>query len=206
MHSLAETRTWDPVERKAAYILAGIAAGEFVWVYFNIVGRQAKFWRYIGASTPTQPGAVGWMLALAVVAIFVLYSFRIPSVRQTLFDVSRLKLLGLLVACGAALCEETIFRKWLMDSLQTRGSSIVVQILASSLLFGLLHGMWGFMGRNVKAAIGAIAATSILGALLALVYVASHRVLIPCVIAHFLIDAFIEPGLVLGGLRGEMGR
>lgn len=92
-----------------------------------------------------------------------------------------------------------------MESLQGREFSVLVQILASALTFGLLHGIWGFMGRNIKAAVGAIIATSILGALLALVYVASHRVLISCVVAHFLIDAFIEPGLVLGGLRGEMG-
>ena len=172
----------------------------------QFVGREANFWRYIGASSPLRAGVWGWLLGLAVAAAFVLYSIRIPSVRDTLFRISRLKLLGLLVACGASLCEEAIFRKWLMDCLQSRGFIVPVQILASALTFGLLHGIWGLMGRNVKAALGAIAATSILGALLALVYLASHRVLIPCVIAHFLVDAFIEPGLVLGGLRGEMGR
>ena len=205
-HAKTESAGWEAVERKAAYILTGIAAGEFVWVYFNFVGRQAKFWRYIGASSPARAGIFGWLLGLAVAAAFVLYSLRIPSVRETLFEISRLKLLGLLVACGASLCEEAIFRKWLMDTLQARGFSLLVQIVASALTFGLLHGIWGLMGRNVKAALGAIAATSILGALLAAVYLASHRVLFPCVVAHFLIDAFIEPGLVLGGLRGEMGR
>jgi hypothetical protein len=29
--------------------------------------------------------------------------------------------------------------------------------------------------------------------------------LLPCVLTHFLIDAFVEPGLVLAGIRGEMG-
>ena len=28
----------------------------------------------------------------------------------------------------------------------------------------------------------------------------------PCVVAHFLINLFIEPGLVLATVRGEMGR
>jgi membrane protease YdiL (CAAX protease family) len=60
------------------------------------------------------------------------------------------------------------------------------------------------MGGRIAIAIGAMVATTVLGALLALVYVASHRLLAPCILAHFLIDAFTEPGLVLAGLRGQM--
>lgn len=199
-------RRWTLIERKAAYILAGIAACESIWVYFNIIGNSGRFWRYIGTSNPQQAGILGWVLSLTVATVFVLYSIRIPSVRNTIFDISRLKLLGILVACGASLCEESVFRKWIMDGLRVHGLSPLAQIAASALAFGLVHGIWGFMGRNFKAAFGAICATGILGGLLAAVYLASHRILLPCVVAHFLIDAFSEPGLVLGGLRGEMSR
>jgi hypothetical protein len=49
-----------------------------------------------------------------------------------------------------------------------------------------------------------MAATSVLGFMLAVVYVSSHRILAPCIVSHFLINVFIEPGLVLAGFRGEM--
>ena len=197
---------WSLIEWKAAYLLAGIAACEGIWVYCNIIGRAVRFWHYVGFFTPARAGILGWALSLVVAAAFVLYSRHLPSVRQTLFRVSRLKLLGLAVACGASLCEEVIFRKVLLDSFQSRGISVLVQIAASALAFGLAHGIWGLLRGSFRAAIGAISATSILGALLAVVYLASHRVLLPCLVAHFLIDALVEPGLVLGGLRGEMGR
>jgi hypothetical protein len=41
---------------------------------------------------------------------------------------------------------------------------------------------------------------------LAIVYLVAGRNVAPCVAAHFLINAFIEPGLVLAAVRGEMGR
>ena len=46
----------------------------------------------------------------------------------------------------------------------------------------------------------------ILGLMLALVYVASHRILAPCIVAHFITNLLIEPGLVLAAVRGEMAR
>lgn len=197
---------WSPTERKAALILAGIAAGEAVWVYFTVAGRPRRFASYIGLFAPGAPGVAGWTSALAVAAVFLLYCARIPAVRETLFQVSRLKMLGLLVACGAALCEETVFRKFLMDALQSRGHSLILQVAASAFAFGLLHGIWGLMSRRLTIFLGAMTATSLLGALLAGVYVVSHRWLLPCIVAHFLVDAFAEPGLVLAGLRGDMGR
>jgi hypothetical protein len=115
----------------------------------------------------------------------------------------RVKLLRLLVTCGAALCGESIFRKWLMDTLQAHGSSVAMQLAASAVTVGALHGIWALMGRNLWAGVGVVTATTILGACLATVYVASTRILLPCIVAHFLIDAAIEPGLVLGGLQAR---
>jgi membrane protease YdiL (CAAX protease family) len=117
-----------------------------------------------------------------------------------------LKLLGFLVAVAAGFCEEVIFRKWLMDLMRNHGFHLAVQITASALLFGLAHGVWGLFRGSIRAAAGAVTATSILGFMLAIVYLLSHRIVAPCVLAHFLINLFIEPGLVLAAVRGEMGR
>jgi len=40
--------------------------------------------------------------------------------------------------------------------------------------------------------------------MLAVVYVVSHRIPALCIVSHFLINLFIEPGLVLAAV-GEMG-
>jgi membrane protease YdiL (CAAX protease family) len=197
---------WTPVERKAAFILGGIAACESVWVVVNMAGRAARFWRYTGFTAPGLPGAIGWTAGLVLAAAFVAYAARLPSVRQTLVSISMLKLLGVAVAFSASLCEESVFRKLLMNSMSAHGYSVLLQVVASALAFGVVHGIWGIMGGNLRAAVGAIVATGTLGALLACVFLASHRNLAPCVVAHFLIDALAEPGLVLAGLRGEMGR
>lgn len=83
---------------------------------------------------------------------------------------------------------------------------VVVQVLGSGLLFGVLHGVWGLMGRSLRAAIGATLATGFLGMMLAVVFIAAGRSLAPCIVAHFVINALIEPGLVLAATRGEMTR
>jgi hypothetical protein len=195
---------WTRTDRKAAAVLAAIACGEGVWAYFQVLPHPARFWHFIGLHDLARAGSLAWVLSLGVAAVFVLYSSKIPAVRETLFTASRLKALGLVVACGASLCEETIIRKIIMDAIQSRGHSVLLQVAVSALAFGLLHSIWGLMGGRIAIAIGAMVATTILGALLALVYVASHRLLAPCILAHFLIDAFTEPGLVLAGLRGQM--
>jgi len=149
---------------------------------------------------------IGWALALGVAVGFVLCALRLPSVREHLFRFSRLKLLALTLALGAGLCEECIFRKLLMDSLQANGSGIATQIMVSGLVFGLAHGIWGLFRGSVAAGMGATLTTGALGLELAIVYVASHRILAPAILSHFLINALAEPCLVLAAVRGEMGR
>jgi len=68
----------------------------------------------------------------------------------------------------------------------------------------LARGVWGLIRGSIRASTGAIAATSVLGFMLAVVYVVSHRIPALCIVSHFLINLFIEPGLVLAAV-GEMG-
>jgi membrane protease YdiL (CAAX protease family) len=194
-------------DRKAAWILFIIAVIEGSWVLLNLHVNGVRFFRYLGFIPHIGGTALGWSLAFIVSALFVGLAARLPSVRENLFRISWLKLLGLAVAISAGILEEVVFRRWLMNHLQDRHhAGVMLQIIISGLAFGLAHGVWGLMGKSVRAAIGATVATGILGIGLAIVFVASGRNLAPCIVAHFLINLLIEPGLVLAATRGEMQR
>ena len=195
----------DRNERKAAMILIGIATTEGTWVAANLWAGTARFLAYTGFSPGGAP-LLGWVLALMTAAMFTAFAARLPSVRANLLTPSLLKLLGLAVAVSAGFCEEAIFRKLLMDGMQHAGYAALLQVLASGLAFGLVHGVWGFFRGSLAAGIGATLATGALGAALAVVYLMSDRVLAPCVVAHVVINALAEPGLVLAAVRGEMSR
>ncbi|HEY8048216.1 MAG TPA: CPBP family intramembrane glutamic endopeptidase, partial [Ramlibacter sp.] len=79
----------------------------------------------------------------------------------------------------------------------------LTQVVGSALAFGAAHAVWGLFGRSLRAAAGAMIATGLLGAGFAVVYLLSGRNLMPCIAAHFGIDALLEPGLVLAATRGE---
>jgi membrane protease YdiL (CAAX protease family) len=63
--------------------------------------------------------------------------------------------------------------------------------------------MWGL--KNMKAGVNAFISTSILGAALAIVYLVSGRSLAPCIVAHFIITALIEPGLLIAAKNDTLG-
>lgn len=190
-------------EKRAAIILAVIAGIEGLWCVANARDPR-KFLAYMGFSGAAAP-LTGWVVAAVVFVAFTALAARLPSVRANLVRPSRLKLLGLAVAITACFLEEAVFRKVLMDALQRGGYSVVLQILASGLFFGAAHGVWGAFRGSMSAAVGATIATGALGVGLAVAYIASDRILAPVVVAHFLINAFAEPGLVLAAVRGEMG-
>src|SRR5438270_959397 len=176
-------------ERKSAIILALIAAIEGAWVLLNFYVNGPRFFKYLGFVPNVGGTPLGWVLALIVSALYIAAAARLPSVRQNLFRISWLKLLGIAVAISAGILEEVVFRRWIMNYLQDRHHAwIVVQIMISGLAFGLAHGVWGLMGKSFRAAIGATVATAILGIGLAIVFVASGRNLAPCILAHFFIN------------------
>jgi membrane protease YdiL (CAAX protease family) len=146
-----------------------------------------------------------WLFALAIALVYCAYARRLPSVRATLFAPSLLKFVAVLAAVAAALCEEGVFRKMLMNALNAHGVGIAVQIALSALAFGAVHSIWGLLKGSLRAALAAMAATGVLGLALAIVFASDGRNVWPCVIAHFIVTATIEPGLVLAALRGEMG-
>lgn len=192
--------------RKSAIILGSLAAIECGWVALNLQVNGWKFVRYLGFAPGLGGNPVGWLAAMLAVVLFVACSLRLPSVRENLFRPSWLKLLAIAVAIGAGILEEVMFRRWTMNWLLDRGFGAFVQVLGAGLLFGATHAIWGLMGKSVRAAVGAMLATSLLGAMLGVVFLLSDRSVAPCVAAHFLINLLIEPGLVLAATRGEMAR
>ncbi|HZR25978.1 MAG TPA: CPBP family intramembrane glutamic endopeptidase [Vicinamibacterales bacterium] len=194
-------------ERRAAVILASIAVAEGLWVVGNLqAAGYAQFARFLGFRD-VHATMAGWTAAIITFLAFTGYALtQFRSVRENALAWSFLKVLGIVVAVTAALCEEGLFRKALMDRLATDQYGVALQIAASAFVFGALHGVWGLFRGSIVAAIGATVATGVLGLALAIVYVISHRVLAPCVVAHFLINLVVEPGLMLAAVRGEMSR
>jgi membrane protease YdiL (CAAX protease family) len=193
-------------QRIAAWILAVIAVTEGSWIVANLFPSPGRLLSYLGFGPAATAGWLGWAAAALVAATYVWVSAdRLPAVRENLLRPTLLKALAVVAALTAGVLEEVVFRKWLMDALQRHEMGALGQVLLSGLAFGLAHGVWGLMGRSLRAASGATIATGLLGAALALVYLLSGRNLAPCVAAHVLISALIEPGLVLAATRGEMG-
>ncbi len=193
------------VEKKAALILAGFTLVEGAIVILGFLGAPAKFMAYIGFAAGRHGAPLSWLLALLVTGAFVAFSLRLPSVRENLFKPSRLKLLALPMALFAGILEESVFRSTLMNIMEHHGAGVAMQILVSGFAFGLAHGIWGLFGKSLRATLGATVVTGVLGSALAVVYLVAGRQLMPCIAAHFLIDALIEPGIMLAACRGEMG-
>jgi membrane protease YdiL (CAAX protease family) len=192
-------------ERKSGIILGLITAVEAGWVLMNLQVSGWRFIRYLGFAPGMTGNLAGWIAALLATVIFVALALRLPSVRENLFRPSLLKLLAIALAISAGILEEVMFRRWTMNWLMAHGYGPIVQVLGAGLFFGAIHGIWGLMGKSFRAAIGATVATGFLGVMLAIVFLLSGRSLAPCIVAHFLINLLIEPGLVLAATRGEMG-
>jgi len=148
-----------------------------------------------------------WLFALVLVAVYAGYaSFGFLKNSPMLTDWSAFRVLSALsVGITAGFCEETLFRGFVMREAQAGGAPVWLQILLSGLLFGLAHVGWGSLGGtafNPGAAIGSAISTGVLGLVLAGIYVAGRRSLMPVVAAHTAIDMIIEPWLVLFALSG----
>jgi hypothetical protein len=194
-----------PAERKALFIFLGVTLTEACW-FFSFWGAEPSYVaRWFGLYQLGGVAWAAWACAAAVAFAYSYYARRLPSVRLTMFRLDPLKCAAIFLAVAAALCEEGVFRKTIMDVLQHHGAGAVLQVLVSGLSFGLAHAVWGLAKGSLRAATAAMVATSIMGTALALVYLLAGRNVWPCVASHFLITATIEPGLVLSALRGEMG-
>jgi hypothetical protein len=191
-------------ENKTWIILAAITSAELTPLVWLAKPNVSHFLHALGfgGSHPGTP--LGWALALLFAAVFAgATASRSPFIREHLLQLTLMKLFVLLVmAPVTGAFEEFYFRRVLMDTLAHHGSNIGLQILASAVVFGLVHGIWGLFSRTFRVAAGAIVATTLLGLLMAIVYIAAGRSVGPCIVSHALINAVLEPGLILAAVSG----
>ncbi|WP_231889775.1 CPBP family intramembrane glutamic endopeptidase [Oceanobacillus sp. Castelsardo] len=145
-----------------------------------------------------------WILTIIIAMGYIMYTAKVvPFVRDHLFTFSWLKVIGIWAAFVSSIVEEILFRQVLMDWLMSLDYSIFIQVLASALIFGVAHGAWVFLRGELKIALPVILSTTILGALLAILYIIADRNILAPIIAHILINLFIEPWLILSAVTGK---
>ena len=188
----------------------------FLWLMLGVVAlvMRARGGRLADLGFNRRGAVAGW-IAAAIVCALQSAMFIVGPIGHApwLSDWSALRIASaVMVAVSAGVCEETIFRGFIMTQAKQAGLPLWAQILASALLFGAAHAGWGFLEghANLPAVIGAMVSTAILGGMLAVAYALARRSLWPVIVAHGLIDLIAEPWLMLfalgGGFSGHMGK
>jgi uncharacterized protein len=187
--SVAPSHVIDPASaRKAAIFLCvfAVVEGGFIVAYPHV-------WLGAAFAKAASASLLGWVLAALVTIGFIVYSVAtLPLLRSLLPLATPFRLLSPLIAVPSGILEEVFFRTGLMNAFSHQ--SVVLQIAISGVAFGLVHAFWGIRG-GFAAVRGAVGSTTVLGLALATVYVASGRVVLPCVVAHFAINLVLEPWL-----------
>lgn len=179
-------------EVRVGMLLAGVAAVEFGGL---LAVRSRGPVAGLGRTAPRHAFAIAGLIAAGYIGLTLTGN---PAVGAAAGHLTPLKLVAVLAALVGGLFEEALFRGVLMDRLSAAGRSPALQVLVSGLVFGALH-FYAFAG--LPAAVMAQAATTVLGWALATLYLVSRRSLWPCIVAHFLIDAALEPALLLSLVR-----
>jgi hypothetical protein len=162
--------------------LRGLRLADIGW------GRRGAIW--------------GWILAAGLVAVFTAGSFHGPflDARRWLSDWSAFRIVtAVAIGFTAGICEETMFRGFVMSQAKAGGAPVWMQILLSGVLFGAAHfGIGGMSGHfDLAGAAGASISTTIFGCLFALVYLAARRSLMPGIAGHGLFAFISEPWTLL---------
>jgi membrane protease YdiL (CAAX protease family) len=188
------------------WILLGISSSMSILLVIWIAKSPVFFYNKIGINEQALTIPYAWILSLLIAVGYIWYTFKsVPFVRQMHKEFSSLKLIGIWAALASGIIEEIFFRKMLMDWCLSMGHGGTVQVIATSLAFGIAHGLWVLFRGELKIALPVILSTAALGALLGILYIASERNLLPCIAAHTLINLIIEPWLILSAVSGKMG-
>lgn len=157
-----------------------------------------------------QPSAIwGWLLALGLVAFLAWSAFAGGPNRKTIYAIDartwltdwsfyRISL-ALGVAITAGICEETIFRGFVMNALRDAGAPLIAQIALSGLLFGLAHLSTATVGGkfDLVGGFSAVASTTVFGILFAIAFVLGGRSLTPVIVAHGIFGFIFEPWMII---------
>lgn len=186
-------------EKITAWVLTGVSASLTAVIVWWTWGRSEKFLERIGFTDNIWHMPMVWALAIIIALAYITYAaWAVPTVRQNLFTMSRLKLIGIWAAIVSGIVEEIVFRHFLMDGLMNAGAGVGVQIALSALAFGVAHAAWVVLSGEWKTTFYTVTSTVALGALLAWLYILSDRSTLPAIAAHVIINLGMEPWLMLG--------
>ena len=108
------------------------------------------------------------------------------------------------MSVAAAIVEEAFFRRFVMGRVAGAGGGPVLEILASGVVFGCAHIIWGVVTGHWRTGLRVAAMTGTLGLALGVVFLLSDRLLPPVIVSHFLIDLVIHPASILAAFGGYM--
>jgi membrane protease YdiL (CAAX protease family) len=101
---------------------------------------------------------------------------------------------ALTLGITAGVCEEVLFRAFLMTEFARAGYGKAMQTIIPGLAFGLAHA--GYLNQGFLVWLGIVVPTAFLGMMWGLAYLLGRRSLIPVMVAHFLNDATALPWIV----------
>tara|TARA_R110002072_G_scaffold38314_8_gene110941 strand:+ start:836 stop:1477 length:642 start_codon:yes stop_codon:yes gene_type:complete len=192
---------------KERWITAAILLGATAVMMFPLImswsGRNIPMVQELGLARGTWAPLHAWIAALLFAGAYIAYTFRVlPFVREQQREVSLFKLIGVAAAFASGIMEEVVFRRWLMDTVQSYGIGSAGQVLLSGVIFGLFHLVWHAFSADRRFSLYGAASTVVAGAALAVIYLLGGRNLGPCIAAHVLINLVVEPWLVLAAVSG----
>ena len=196
---MPNVRSMRASDRTALRILCCITIAELVPIVPRLAGIPFGFVG-LGHALARPASLAGWVLGALVAAAYVGAALRDPLIRANARTGGALKAAGIALAVSSGITEEAFFRAMVMNAYAAAGRNVVTQIIASAVIFGLAHAVWGLLGGR-RTALSAMAWTTALGAGLAFVYLAGGRALLPCVVAHAAIYLILEPALVMSALQ-----
>jgi len=190
---------------KTGWILVSISSMLTISVIYWYINNPKRFIENgLGYSSEMLLNLPMWFFTLLIVIGYISYTMiAIPYVKRNLLTFSWLKLIGIWAAIVSGIVEEVVFRHLLMDYVLSIGLSNLSQVLISGIAFGIAHGAWVLLRGEIKIALPAILSTTILGCLLAMLYIYTGRSTFAPIIAHILINMVIEPWLMLSAISGK---
>ena len=191
-------------DRAKNTLILGITSAVMVSpLVMSIFWGPIPFFQNLGFERGSIASPLAWILATILAIVYVSYTMKvIPFVLAKQKEISLFKLLGILAALVGGIVEEVFFRRWLMDMLMAGNVTTILQVVISGVAFGLAHTCWMLARGDFKFTLPAVLSTTVLGILLAIIYLIGGRNLGPCIFAHGIINMIIEPWLMLSSISG----
>ena len=192
-------------DRAKTALILGITAAVMVSpLVMSMFWGPIPLFQNLGFERGSIASPLAWILATILAIVYVSYTMKvIPFVLAKQKEISLFKLLGILAALAGGIVEEVFFRRWLMDMLMSVGITPILQVVISGVAFGLAHTCWMLARGDFKFMLPAVLSTTVLGILLAIIYLIGGRNLGPCIFAHMIINMIIEPWLMLSSISGK---